>query len=73
LNTFIRARAPNVFLDDTRISRLWTGTERAYLLVEGPSVERIRTLVKPAALHLVKESGGKSLYVNHLPGEGVTP
>jgi len=65
--------APNVFLDDTRFSRLWTGTERAYLLVEGPSVERIRTLVKPAALHLVKESGGKSLFVNHLPGEGVTP
>jgi 4-amino-4-deoxy-L-arabinose transferase-like glycosyltransferase len=65
--------APGVFIDDTAFARLWTGREPAYLLVESPSVERVRSIAGLPPLHLVTESGGKLLFVNHLLGEGSTP
>lgn len=64
--------APNVFVDDTGFARLWAGSERAYLLVEKPSVARIKALTGAAALHVVKESGGKYLFVNQAPARGAT-
>ncbi|HNY40331.1 MAG TPA: glycosyltransferase family 39 protein [Bryobacteraceae bacterium] len=65
--------APGVFLDDASFARLWSSGERAYLLFEKPSVERIKGIAGDAPLHLVTESGGKSLFVNRPPAEGETP
>lgn len=62
--------APDVFIDDGQFTELWRQSERTYLLVEGPSVPRIEKLVSRPSLHLVKESGGKYLFVN-LPYETV--
>jgi hypothetical protein len=57
--------APDVFLDDSGFAQLWRKSERYYLLVEGPSVARIETLVGRPDLHVVAESGGKFLLTNH--------
>ena len=55
--------APPVFIDDREFARRWRSTsERYYLCIEKPAVERIRKL--GVALHLVKESGGKFLFSN---------
>jgi len=55
--------APQVFIDDREFARRWRSTsERYYLCIEKPAVERIRNL--GVALHLVKESGGKFLFSN---------
>lgn len=59
--------APQVFIGDQEFRTLWAEPERTYLLVEKPAVERIRSLAGAAALHLVKESGGKYLFVNQAP------
>lgn len=56
--------APEVFLDDTGFAARWRSPERYYLLVEGPSQPRLAEIVGRENLHLVKESGGKSLFVN---------
>jgi hypothetical protein len=56
--------APNVFLDDQEFAKLWPGTERCYLVAEGPQRLRLEKLVGKAALHVVKESGGKFLFTN---------
>lgn len=57
--------APPVFLTDAGFPRLWASPERYYLLVEKPSLARIAALVGGQALHVVAESGGKYLLVNH--------
>jgi 4-amino-4-deoxy-L-arabinose transferase-like glycosyltransferase len=57
--------APDVFLTDAEFPPLWKSAWRTYLLVEKPSVARVEKLVGREWLHLVKESGGKFLYVNH--------
>lgn len=59
--------APQVFIDDVDFARLWAAPERTYLLVEKPAVARIEALVAQGSLHLVKESGGKFLFVNQAP------
>lgn len=59
--------APQVFIGDQDFRDLWAQPGRTYLLVEKPAVERIRSLAGPDALHLVKESGGKFLFVNQAP------
>ena len=55
----------DVFIDDAGFQRRWSSPERHYILVEKPSVPRIAGLVGTAALHVVKESGGKFLFTNH--------
>ena len=57
--------APDVFIDDSGLARLWRMPDRYYLLVEGPSVPRIELLVGQPELHVVAESGGKYLLTNH--------
>jgi 4-amino-4-deoxy-L-arabinose transferase-like glycosyltransferase len=57
--------AKNVFLDDQQFARLWMEPDRYYLAANGPAVPRFEKLVGRAALHLVKESGGKYLFTNH--------
>ena len=58
-------KAPDVFIDDAGLARLWRMPDRYYLLVEGPSVPRIELLVGQPELHVVAESGGKYLLTNH--------
>ncbi|MCS7024256.1 MAG: glycosyltransferase family 39 protein [Bryobacteraceae bacterium] len=56
--------APNVFIDDQTFARLWSGSERKYLLVEAPALGRIEKLVGREMLYEVKKSGGKFLLTN---------
>ncbi len=56
--------APNVFLSDSQLPKLWKGAERVYLVLEGPKVLGIEKLLGKDALHLVKASGGKFLFTN---------
>jgi 4-amino-4-deoxy-L-arabinose transferase-like glycosyltransferase len=58
--------APNVFIDDAGLATLWHSTERTYLVLEGPKVAGIEKLLGKEWMHLVKSSGGKFLYSNHL-------
>ena len=54
----------DVFIDDGRFVQLWRQPERYYVVAEGPQVPRFERLVGRAALHTVKESGGKFLFTN---------
>jgi 4-amino-4-deoxy-L-arabinose transferase-like glycosyltransferase len=60
--------APAVFLNDDQFVERWRGAQLHYLMIEGPSVERIEKLVGRDALHLVKASGGKFLFANRTVG-----
>ena len=54
----------DVFIGDSDLARVWPGTERYYLLAEGPAVRHLESVVGKAALHTVAESGGKYLFTN---------
>ena len=56
--------APHVFLDDAGFVARWTGTERWYVVSEDEKAPHLRNLVGEPALHVVRASGGKTLYVN---------
>jgi hypothetical protein len=56
--------APNVFIDDVTLRRLWCGNERYYLLSEDQDVPKLKTLVGDSMVHVVMESGGKYLLTN---------
>jgi 4-amino-4-deoxy-L-arabinose transferase-like glycosyltransferase len=60
--------APAVFLNDDQFVERWRGGQLHYLLIEGPSVERIEKRVGRDALHVVKKSGGKFLFANRPVG-----
>jgi 4-amino-4-deoxy-L-arabinose transferase-like glycosyltransferase len=57
--------APDVFIDDQEFARLWRTTQRYYVLVERPAVNRLQSLVGTSLLHTVAGSGGKYLFSNH--------
>ena len=57
--------APRVFIGDAEFRERWLHPERYYLLVEGPSLERIEALVGKSAFYPIAESGGKFLLSNH--------
>jgi len=54
--------APAVFIGDTDFKQLWTSSDRWYLLTV--DLAPARKLVGDAAIHVVKESGGKFLATN---------
>ncbi len=56
--------APDVFIDDARFLPLWLSPERCYLLSEDSAVPRLEKLVGEANLHVVRRSGGKTLFTN---------
>ncbi|MFL6353528.1 MAG: ArnT family glycosyltransferase [Bryobacteraceae bacterium] len=58
------AGAPPIFLDDAALNRMWEGSRRCYLLVEGPALPRIQQVLAPHSFTVVKESGGKYLLTN---------
>jgi hypothetical protein len=55
--------APQVFITDTDLPRLWHSTERCYLVFEKPELERITRLI--GSPQIVLSAGGKFLVVNH--------
>ena len=57
--------APDVFIDDNDLARMWPQPQRYYLLVERPSLPRIEHAVGANNIDVVKESGGKYLLTNH--------
>jgi hypothetical protein len=68
--------APDVFITDSDLTRMWIEHDRRYLLVEGSKLPRIQGLLGDSALHLIKESGGKFLFSNqawNLSASGTAP
>jgi 4-amino-4-deoxy-L-arabinose transferase-like glycosyltransferase len=57
--------APDVFIEDSDLIRLWGDAKICYLVAERPKVARVEQIVGGSALHLLKESGGKYLFSNH--------
>ncbi len=58
--------APDVFIDDRDLARMWQKPQRYYLLVERPQLPRIQKAVGAENIKVVKESGGKYLLTNKL-------
>jgi 4-amino-4-deoxy-L-arabinose transferase-like glycosyltransferase len=56
--------APNVFIDDAQLARMWHEPSRHYLLVTGTALPRIEQVIGKSSYTVVKESGGKYLLVN---------
>jgi 4-amino-4-deoxy-L-arabinose transferase-like glycosyltransferase len=56
--------APDVFLKDAQLAQEWNQPERRYLLVEGPSLNRIKALLSADRLIVVQQAGGKYLLTN---------
>jgi len=56
--------APNVFIDDAKLSAVWQSPSRCYLLAYGSEKARLEQLVGPANLHVVAENAGNYLFTN---------
>lgn len=56
--------APQVFLKDADIQRLWTGNQRFYLLTKAQALVHLETVLGRRDLHLICESGDKLLFSN---------
>ncbi len=56
--------APQVFIDDGDLARMWGESQRYYLLVEHESLPRIEQVIGVKNPIVVKESGGKFLLTN---------
>jgi len=56
--------APDVFLDDEEIKAVWNRPDLAWLIVEGPKLETVESLLGRDRVHRVLESGGKWLLAN---------
>ncbi len=55
---------PDVFLDDAGFAKLWSGSERCYLVAAGPALPRFEKLVGKKRLQGVLKRGGKFLFRN---------
>jgi hypothetical protein len=58
--------APAVFIDDAAFVPLWQGPERYYFVVDKAGLARITHRVPLSDFHLIKASGGKFLFCNHM-------
>ena len=56
-------RAPQIFIGDEDLQRLWPGPQRYYLLADDRRLPHLQALLG-VSLHLVRESGGKYLFTN---------
>jgi len=56
--------APDVFLDDEELAAEWRKPQLAWLIVEGPKLETVETLLGKDHVHRVFEAGGKWLLAN---------
>ncbi len=57
--------APDPFIDDQTLRRMWPEQARLYLVISAAQNARLERLVGRSALSKVAESGGKLLYTNH--------
>jgi Dolichyl-phosphate-mannose-protein mannosyltransferase len=58
--------SPDVFIDDRQFLNLWSSSNRFYVLSDGEGIDHLKAIVEPDKLHLIKASGGKTLYSNLL-------
>jgi hypothetical protein len=63
--------SPPVFIGDKEFAQLWSSPEVCYMVADGHRQAALSRLVGPGNLHPVAESGGKSLFTNHI--RGMTP
>lgn len=56
--------APDVFLEDEELRAEWSKPELAWMIVEGPNLETVETLLGKERVHRVLEAGGKWLLAN---------
>ena len=59
--------APSVFIDEKEFAQLWSSPNCYYLVADSSRTETLQRLAGPDNLHPVVESGGKALFMNHLP------
>ncbi|HUS06780.1 MAG TPA: hypothetical protein VMZ52_10810, partial [Bryobacteraceae bacterium] len=57
--------APDVFIDYAKFQQLWAEPRRYYLVIEKPSLDRLKRVAGEAALQVIAASGGKLLISNH--------
>lgn len=62
--------APQVFITDAELIKLWSSADRYYLVTDGTQLTRLDGLVQPGHLYQVAESGGKFLFSNIPPNSG---
>lgn len=60
--------APRIFIDDSQLLQVWSGTMRCYLVTDGQHLAGLSALVGRENLHQVAESGGKYILTNGLSG-----
>jgi hypothetical protein len=58
--------APRVFINDSQLVSLWTGTNRCYLLAYGSEMPHLEQLVGTSNLRVVAENAGNYLLTNHV-------
>lgn len=56
--------APQVFIDDAELQRIWLSSERYYLVASVEAMRRLEPLISKKRLHVVIISGGKVLLTN---------
>lgn len=56
--------APDVFIDDSQLARLWTASKRCYLIVAASRLPKVKDAVGGAKIDTVIQSGGKLLLTN---------
>jgi hypothetical protein len=56
--------APQVFISDSDLERLWSKPARFYLVTKESGVPRLERLVGGRSLNLIAKSGGKAVYTN---------
>jgi 4-amino-4-deoxy-L-arabinose transferase-like glycosyltransferase len=57
--------APDVFIDDKKLTGLWSQPARCYLLAYGDEKSRLERIVGTQNLHVVAENAGNYLLTNH--------
>ena len=56
--------APDVFIGDADLQRIWRSSERYYLVANGTELPRLNKLLGVRELRVVRQSGGKYLFTN---------
>jgi Dolichyl-phosphate-mannose-protein mannosyltransferase len=57
--------APNVFIHDPELQKIWAQPNRFYLVTRPSQIPRLESLVGIQKLNLVASSGGKVVYTNY--------
>ena len=63
--------APQVFIDDSDLERLWLKPARLYFVTKESDAPRLQRLVGEKKLDLIAKGGGKAVYTNYPVGKAV--